>query len=48
MLIAIPPYLENYFVKVAELKSKGPVTPKKEQQIAKMFGQEFLDFNSHW
>jgi len=43
-----PPELEFYFWKVGELLAKGDVSYETEFDIAKQFGQVFLDSTKHW
>ena len=40
--------LEGYFAGVAETLKIGPITWELEQEIAKRYGQEFLDNLKHW
>ena len=44
----IPAGLEGYFSGVAEALKIGPITWEVEQEIAKRYGQEFLDHLKHW
>jgi hypothetical protein len=39
--------LENYFAGVADVPKVGPISWELEQEIAKRFGQEFLDHLDH-
>ena len=43
-----PPELEFYFWKVGELLAKGEVSFETESDIAKQYGQVFLDGTKHW
>jgi len=40
--------LENYFAEVADALQVGSLTGEMEQEIAKKYGQEFLDNLKHW
>ncbi len=48
VLVLAPSGLENYFAEVARTLSIGPITWELEQEIAKRYGQEFLDHLTHW
>lgn len=48
VLILSPAGLENYFSGVADMLKVGAVTWELEQDIAKKYGQEFLDKLKHW
>ena len=48
MLVITPPGLEKYFEKVADALKVGPLTWKPEQEIARRYGQEFLEHVKHW
>jgi quercetin dioxygenase-like cupin family protein len=48
VLVLSPAGLENYFAGVADVLKVGPITWELEQEIAKTFGQEFLDHLTHW
>ena len=48
VLIISPPELENYFIQVSELLQKGTVTWNTESDIARKFGQVFLENTNHW
>jgi mannose-6-phosphate isomerase-like protein (cupin superfamily) len=48
VLIISPPSLENYFSQVANLLSKGVVTWETESNIARQYGQIFLENANHW
>jgi hypothetical protein len=39
--------LENYCAGVADVPKVGPISWELEQEIAKRFGQEFLDHLTH-
>ena len=43
-----PPDLEFYFWEVGKLLAKGEVTFETESDIAKQYGQVFLDSTKHW
>ena len=47
-LVISPPELEFYFFKVSELLDKGGVSHMTESNIAKQYGQVFLDSTNHW
>jgi quercetin dioxygenase-like cupin family protein len=47
-LVISPPELEFYFFKVSELLDKGEVSHMTESNIAKQYGQVFLDSTNHW
>ena len=48
VLVLSPSGLEHYFEKVANSLKVGPITWDMEQEIAKRYGQEFLDHLQHW
>jgi len=48
VLVLSPAGLEKYFAGVAEALKAGPITWELEQEIAKRYGQEFLDKLKHW
>ncbi len=48
VLVLSPAGLENYFAEVADTLKVGPITWEIEQEIAKRYGQEFLDQLKHW
>jgi quercetin dioxygenase-like cupin family protein len=48
VLITSPPELENYFSQVSDLLSKGSVTWETESNIARQYGQVFLENVNHW
>ena len=48
VLVLSPAGLENYFSGVADALRIGPITWELEQEIAKKFGQEFLEHLKHW
>lgn len=48
VLITSPPHLENYFIQVSDLLSKGVVTWEMESSISRKYGQIFLDNENHW
>lgn len=48
VLIISPPDLENYFFQVSELLQKGLVTWELESEIARKYGQVFLENANHW
>ena len=47
-LVISPPDLENYFYEVSQLSTKGTVTWETESNIAKQYGQIFLENFRHW
>lgn len=48
VLVLAPAGLENYFTGVADMLKVGVITRELEQEIAKKYGQEFLDRVKHW
>lgn len=48
VLIISPPELENYFLQVSELLTKGNVAWETESDIARQYGQVFLENTNHW
>lgn len=48
VLVISPAGLEKYFAQVAGMLKAGPVTWESEQEIARRYGQEFLDSLAHW
>ena len=48
VLVLSPSGLEQYFTEVANTLKVGPITWEMEQEIAKRYGQEFLDHFQHW
>jgi quercetin dioxygenase-like cupin family protein len=49
VLVISPAGLEKYFVGVAEvLKANASITWELEQEIARRYGQEFLNELNHW
>jgi quercetin dioxygenase-like cupin family protein len=48
VLVLSPAGLENYFAGVADALKVGTITWELEQEIAKKYGQEFLDKLKHW
>lgn len=48
VIVISPPNLENYFWEVGKLLGKGKVTFEQESEIAKKYGQIFLDGSKHW
>ena len=48
VLVLAPSGLEKYFGEVANALNIGPITWDLEQEIAKRYGQEFLDHLRHW
>lgn len=48
VLVLSPSGLEQYFSEVAKKLAVGPLTWEMEQEIAKQYGQEFLDHLQHW
>jgi len=48
VVVISPAGLEDYFSGVADLLKVGVVTWEQEQEIAKKYGQEFLDKLKHW
>jgi hypothetical protein len=40
--------LEKYFREIAETIRIGPITWELEQEIARRYGQEFLESLKHW
>ncbi|MEP6887061.1 MAG: cupin domain-containing protein [Nitrospirales bacterium] len=48
VLVLSPAGLENYFAEVADVLKVGTITWELEHEIAKKYGQEFLDEIKHW
>lgn len=48
VLIISPPDLENYFSQVSDLLRKGDVSWETESNIARQYGQVFLENTNHW
>lgn len=48
VLILSPAGLEKYFAGVADMLNVGAITWELEQEIAKQYGQEFIDNLKHW
>jgi mannose-6-phosphate isomerase-like protein (cupin superfamily) len=48
VLVICPAGLEKYFKEIAETLSIGPITWELEQEIARRYGQEFLEGLKHW
>lgn len=48
VLVLCPAGLEEYFAGVAEVLKVGPIAWELEQEIARRYGQEFLDKLQHW
>lgn len=48
VLVLSPSGLEQYFDEVADALKVGPLTWEMEQEIAKRYGQEFLEHLQHW
>ncbi len=48
VLVISPARLEEYFKIVAETLETGQITWELEQEIARRYGQEFLDNLKHW
>ncbi|MGH9950454.1 MAG: MBL fold metallo-hydrolase [Nitrososphaeraceae archaeon] len=48
VLVISPAGLENYFKEVADSLKSGPIIWELEQEIAKRYGQEFLEHLKHW
>ncbi len=48
VLVLSPAGLEKYFAGVADVLKVGPISWELEQEIAKKYGQEFLDNLKHW
>ncbi len=48
VLVLSPAGLEKYFAGVADVLKIGTITWGQEQEIAKKYGQEFLDNLKHW
>ncbi len=48
VLVLSPSGLEQYFAEVANTLKIGPITWEMEQEVAKRYGQEFLDHLQHW
>lgn len=48
VLVISPAGLEKYFAEVADVLKVGAITWEQEQEIAKKYGQEFLDNLKHW
>jgi quercetin dioxygenase-like cupin family protein len=48
VLVISPAGLEEYFKEVAETLETGQITWELEQEIARRYGQEFLDNLKHW
>jgi|SRR5579883_586457 len=47
-LVISPPGLENYFYELSQLLSKGAVEWNVESEIARKYGQIFLESSNHW
>lgn len=47
-LVISPPDLENYFYEVSQLSTRGTITWETESNIAKKYGQIFLENTNHW
>ncbi|MCE9652576.1 MAG: cupin domain-containing protein [Nitrosarchaeum sp.] len=47
-LVISPPDLENYFYETSQLSAKGMITWETESNIAKQYGQIFLENSNHW
>ena len=48
VLVLSPAGLEKYFAGVADVLKIGTIMWEQEQEIAKKYGQEFLDKLKHW
>jgi mannose-6-phosphate isomerase-like protein (cupin superfamily) len=48
VLVISPAGLEKYFEKVADALQAGHLTWELEKEIARRYGQEFLDSLKHW
>lgn len=48
VLVISPAGLEGYFAGVADALKERPITWEMEQEIARKYGQEFLDGLKHW
>ncbi|HYX56750.1 MAG TPA: cupin domain-containing protein [Nitrososphaeraceae archaeon] len=48
VLVICPAGLEKYFREIAETLRIGPITWELEQEIARRYGQEFLEGLKHW
>jgi quercetin dioxygenase-like cupin family protein len=48
VIVISPPNLEFYFWEVSKLLAKGDVSFEQESEIAKKYGQIFLDISKHW
>ncbi len=48
VLVLSPSGLEQYFSEVAKKLAVGPLNWEMEQEIARTYGQEFLDHLQHW
>lgn len=48
VLVISPAGLEGYFEQVADIIKEGSITWQTELEIAKKYGQEFLDGLRHW
>jgi hypothetical protein len=48
VLVISPAGLEKYFKEVAHTLNIGPITWELEQEIARRYGQEFLESLKHW
>jgi len=48
VIVISPPELEFYFWKVGKLLEKGSISYEQEAEIAKKYGQIFLDNTNHW
>jgi mannose-6-phosphate isomerase-like protein (cupin superfamily) len=48
VLVISPAGLERYFSDVADVLKERPMTWEMEQEIARRYGQEFLDGLKHW
>jgi mannose-6-phosphate isomerase-like protein (cupin superfamily) len=48
VLVISPAGLEKYFSEVADVLKTGSIAWEQEQEIARRYGQEFLDKLKHW
>ncbi len=48
VLVISPAGLEKYFQEVADKLKHGPITWELEQEIARRYGQQFLEHLKHW
>jgi len=48
IIVISPPQLEFYFWEISKLLDKGKISFETESNIAKQYGQIFLDNTKHW